>query len=54
MSSKLLDLADNLSKIYNKKWKGCQERKKIKSVCDFIELKNNKLYYKCKECKKDD
>ena len=28
------------------------ERKKIKSECDFIELKNNKLNYKCKECRK--
>ena len=27
-------------------------KKKIKSVCNFIRLKNNKLRYKCKECKK--
>ena len=28
------------------------ERKNIKSECDFIEIKNNKLRYKCKECEK--
>ena len=28
------------------------ERKNIKSECDFIELKNNRLNYKCKECGK--
>ena len=26
--------------------------KKCKSKCNFIELKNNRLYYKCNECKK--
>ena len=52
MSSKLSDLVDNLSEIYRKECKGCKERKKIKSVCNFIGLKNNKLGYKCKECKK--
>ena len=29
-----------------------QRKKKIRSVCDFIGLKDNKLHYKCKECKK--
>ena len=28
------------------------ERRKPRSECDFIELKNNKLRYKCKECEK--
>ena len=28
------------------------ERKSIKPECDFIELKNNKIRYKCKECEK--
>ena len=28
------------------------KKKKTKSVCDFIGLKNNKLHYKCKESKK--
>ena len=50
MSNKLSDLADKLSEIYKKECKGCEERKKIKSECDFIGLKNNKLLYKCKEC----
>ena len=35
-----------------KKCKVCEERRKIKSVCSFIKLKNNKLNYECKECKK--
>ena len=52
MSNKLSDLVDNLSEIYKKECKGCKERRKIKSVCNFIGLKNNKLNYKCKECKK--
>ena len=50
MSNKLSDLADKLSEIYKKECKGCEERKKIKSECDFIGLKNNKLLYKCKKC----
>ena len=52
MSSKLSDLINNLSKIYCKECRGCKERKKIKLVCNLIGLKNNKLNYKCKECKK--
>ena len=28
------------------------ERKNIKSECDFTEFKNNRLNYKCKECRK--
>ena len=28
------------------------ERKNIKSECDFIEFRNNRLNYKCKECEK--
>ena len=52
MTNKLSDLVDNLSEIYSKECKGCKERKKIKSICGFIGLKNNKLYYKCKECNK--
>ena len=41
-----------LSEIYKKKCKGCEERKKIKSVCNFYWLKNNKLNYEYKECTK--
>ena len=51
MQSKLSDLVDNLSGIYNKECKSCMERKKIKSECDFIGFKNNRLNYRCKECK---
>ena len=53
MTDKSSDLIDNLSEIYKKECKGRRmERKKIKSECDFIGLKNNKLNYKCKECGK--
>ena len=45
MSTSLSSLVDNLSEIYGKK---CS----CKSVCDFIELKDDKLNKKCKECKK--
>ena len=51
MSTSLSSLVDNLSEIYKKECKGCEEKRKIKSVCNFIGLKNNKLNYKCKECK---
>ena len=49
MASKLSDLVDNLSEIYKKECRACMESKKIKSECDFIGFKNNKLNYKCKE-----
>ena len=52
MSTSLSSLVDNLSEIYKKERKGCKEKRKIKSVCNFISLENNKLNYKCKECKK--
>ena len=45
MSTSLSSLADNLSEIYSKK---CS----YKSMCDFIELKDDKLNKACKECKK--
>ena len=37
---------------FKKECKVREERRKIKSVCNFITLKNNKLNYECKECKK--
>ena len=49
MQSKLSDLIDNLSEINKKESKACIERRKIKSKCDFIGFKNNRLNYKCKE-----
>ena len=54
MSTSLSSLVDNLSEIYKKECKGCEERRKIKSVCNFIDLENDKLNYECKECKKKD
>ena len=48
--SKLSDLVDNLSEINKKDCKTCTERKNIKSECEFIRLKNNRLNYRCKEC----
>ena len=45
MPTLLSSLVDNLSEIYSK------ERKKIKSGCDFVGVKNNKLQNKSKECK---
>ena len=52
MQSKLSDLVDNLSEIKNKDCKTCMERKNVKSECDFIGFKNNRLDYRCKECKR--
>ena len=48
MSTSLSSLLDNLSEIYSKK---CKDEN-CKSECDFIGLKNSKLYYKRKECHK--
>ena len=45
MQKKLSDLVDNLSEINKKECKACMERKKIKSECDFIGFKNNRLNY---------
>ena len=54
MLTSLSKLVNNLSEIYSKECKRCKERsiKVIKSLCDFIRLKNNKINYKRKECKK--
>ena len=49
MQSTLSDLADNLSEMNNKDCKKCME-KKIRSECEIIGLKDNRLKYKCKEC----
>ena len=49
MSASISSLVDNLSEIYSKECKRCMERKTIKSICGFIGLKDNKLYYKCRE-----
>ena len=52
MSPSLSSLVDNLSQIYKEECKGCKKKRKIKSVCSFIGLKNNKLNHECKECRK--
>ena len=49
MSIKLSDLVHNLSEINNKDCKNYMERKNIRSECEFVGLKNNRLIYKCKE-----
>ena len=51
MSTSLSNLVDNLSGVYDKEWKKCMERKKIRLNCEFIELKNGRWNCKCKECK---
>ena len=51
MPNKLSDLVDNLSEINNKDCKTCMERKNIKSECEFIVFKNDRLSFRCKECK---
>ena len=51
MSSKLSDLINDLSEICSEECRGCKEIKKIKSLYNLMGLKNNKLHYKCKECK---
>ena len=51
MQSNLSDIADNLSEINNKDCEKCMERNKIRSECEFIGLKDNRLKYKCKKCK---
>ena len=51
MPSKLSDLLDHLSEVHNKDCKTCIERKNVKSECTFIEFRNNRLNYRCEECK---
>ena len=43
MQSSLSSLTDKLSEIYNKDCKRCLERNKIKSKCQNIKLKDNRL-----------
>ena len=53
MSPSLSKLVNNLSEIYSKSVEGVEKEKKIKSQCDFIGLKNNKLHHKCNMCKQN-
>ena len=50
MPNKLSDFVDKLSEINNKDCKKCMERKNIRSECEFIGIKYNRLNYKCKVC----
>ena len=50
--SSLSNLVNNLSGVHDKEFKKWRERKKIKSNCEFVGFKNDRLNYKCKECKK--
>ena len=52
MSTTLSDLVYSMFKINNKDCKKCIKKKNIKSKCDFVEFKNNRLNYKYKECGK--
>ena len=52
MSTLLSSLVDNLSEINKKECKTCMERNNTKSECKFIEFKDNRVNYKCKECGK--
>ena len=52
MSTSLSNLVDNLSEINNKDCKKCMERNKIRSECEFVGIKDNRLKYECK--KRDD
>ena len=50
MPRKLSDFVDNLPVFDKKDYKTCIERKNIKSECECIGLKYNRLNNRCKEC----
>ena len=54
MPTSLSELVDNTSGIFNSiECKSCIEKIKINSECCFVGLKNNRLIYRCKECKEE-
>ena len=54
MSASLSNFVDNLSGIFNSlESKLCMEKIKINSECCFVGLKNDRLIYRCKECKEE-
>ena len=54
MSASLSELVDNMSGVFNSmECKSCIEKIKINSECCFVGLKNNRLIYRCKECKEE-
>ena len=52
MLGKLSDFVDNLSGIHDKECKKWIARKEIRSECQFIGCKTNRLKSRCTECKK--
>ena len=52
MLGKLSDFVDNLSGIHDKECKKWIARKEIRSECQFIGCKTNRLNSRCTECKK--
>ena len=53
MSTSLSKLFDNMPWTFNNiECKSCLENIKIDSECYLVGLKNDRLIYKCKECKK--
>ena len=53
ISTSLSELVDNMSRILDSiECKSCIEKIKNNSECCFVGLKNNRLIYRCKECKK--
>ena len=54
ISTLLSECVDNMSGIFNSiECKSCIAKIKINSECCFVGLKNNRLIYKCKECKEE-
>ena len=54
MPTSLSELVDNTSGIFkSEEYKSCIERMKINSECCFVGLRNDRLIYKCKECRKE-
>ena len=53
MLDSLSNLVDNTGIFNSIEGKSCIEKIKINSECCFDGLKNNRLIYKCKECKEE-
>ena len=50
MSKSLSSLVNNLSEIYKRECKKCEEREKIILKCRFIGIEDNRLSYECIKC----
>ena len=54
MPASLSELVDNMCGIFNSiECKSCTEKIKINSEWRFVGLKNNRLTYRCRECKEE-